>query len=286
MHAIRLALAFLALALFEPLASAHYNMLLPEKASASKGDTVQFLYQWGHPYEHQLFDAPEPESIVVMAPDGKATTYKGDLLRKITVPGPDKKKVTAYQFSYKPEQRGDYLIVLKTPPIWMEEEQEFYQDIVKVVLHVQAQKGWDGLALGGKEFELLPLTRPYGLLPGAVFQAQVREPEAAEGRVKEAPGPNVRDLLDDIQRQRLVPGPLVEIERYNAASPKELPADEFITRTVRADPNGVATTTLPEPGWWCLTAQRDGGKKERDGKMVPVKQRTTLWVHVDEKAKK
>jgi cobalt/nickel transport protein len=279
MKALRLVLAWVVAAVLVPAASAHYNMLLPDKASAAKGDTVHFLYQWGHPFEHELFDAPAPEGVAVIAPDGKTTNYPGDFLQKASVPSGDK-KVTAYRFSYKPEQRGDYIFLLKLPPIWMEEEQEFYHDIVKVILHVQAQKGWDGAT--GKDFEFLPLTRPYGLLPGAVFQAQVREPETREAR-DDMPRRNLPEVIEELQKQR-PPGRLVEIERYNGTPPKELPADEFITRTVRADPNGVATTTLTEPGWWCLTAQRDGDKKDHSGKMYPVKQRTTFWVHVDEKA--
>jgi cobalt/nickel transport protein len=280
MKLLRLALAAVVAAVLVPAVSAHYNMLLPEKASAAKGDTVQFLYQWGHPFEHELFDAPMPEGVTVIAPDGKATAYPGDFLQKITVPAGDK-KVTAYRFSYKPDQRGDYVFWLKLPPIWMEEEKEFYHDTVKVILHVQAQKGWD--VANNKDFDLLPLTRPYGLLPGTVFQVQSREPEP-EREVRDLPGQDrVIDQIKELKKQRPL-GPMLEIERYNATPPKELPADEFITRTVRADPNGVATTTLTEPGWWCLTAQRDGGKRQHDGKMYPVKQRTTFWVHVDEKA--
>jgi cobalt/nickel transport protein len=158
----------------------------------------------------------------------------------------------------------------------MEEDQEFLHDTVKVLLHVQAQKGWDVAA--GKDWELVPLTRPYGLLPGAAFQAQVRAPIQLED--KEPPRPKPPNWVKEPPRL----GPLVEIERYNPLPPNELPADEFITRTVRADPNGVATTTLPEAGWWCLTAQRNGGKKEHNSKMYPVHQRTTYWVYVDEKA--
>ncbi len=75
----------------------------------------------------------------------------------------------------------------------------------------------------------------------------------------------------------------MEIERYNPTPPKELPPDEHITRTVKTDPSGVATCTLTEPGWWCLTAQRDAGKMEHNRKSYPVRQRTTLWVFVDEK---
>jgi uncharacterized GH25 family protein len=229
----------------------HFNMLLPSAASAKKGEAVSFTYQWGHPFEHQLFDAPAPERLEAFAPDGKRTDLLPSL-RKVEVPAAEGKKVTTYQFAFTPEARGDYVLVLQTPPIWMEEDGEFLQDTVKVVLHVQAQKGWD---VARRDFEWLPLTRPYGLQPGTVYQAQL-QPAA---------------------------GALAEVERYNAAPPKELPPDEQVTRTAKTDPNGVVTCTLAEPGWWCLTASRDGGKRERGGKEYPLRRRSTLWVFVDEK---
>jgi len=34
----------------------------------------------------------------------------------------------------------------------------------------------------------------------------------------------------------------------------------------------------------CLTGEREGGKRDREGKAYPVRQRTTLWVWVDDKA--
>jgi cobalt/nickel transport protein len=245
---------FLAPALLALLASpilAHFNMLLPSTASAKKGEVVTFTYQWGHPFEHQLFDAPEPLSVIVLSPDGKKTDLSKTLV-KTTVPAAAGQKAAAYQLRFTPEQRGDYVFLLQTPPIFMDEDGEFLQDRVKVVLHVQAQKGWD--AAGMKDFEILPLTRPYGLQPGMVFQG----------------------LID-------LTGALIEIERYNAIAPRELPPDEQITRTVKTDPKGVFTTTLPEAGWWCLTAQRDAGTRQREGKTYPVKQRSTLWVYVEEK---
>jgi cobalt/nickel transport protein len=244
------------LALFADSAAAHFNMVLPQTASAKKGEALTFTYQWGHPFEHQLFDAPQPLSLIVLAPDGKKTVLTDKLEKTPHKAG--SKEVTTYQFHYKPEQRGDYVFLLWTPPIWMEEDEEFLQDTVKVVLHVQAQKGWD--AADRQDFEFVPLTRPYGLRPGMVFQAQI---EAAE-------------------KERSA---LVEIERYNPAPPAKLPPDEHITRTVKTDRNGVATATLTEPGWWCLTAARTRDTRVRDGKSYPVRQRCTLWVYVDEPAR-
>jgi cobalt/nickel transport protein len=252
--------SILALALLGVLAlpaPAHFNMLLPQSAWVRKGEAVTLFYQWGHPFEHQLFDAPPPQSVFVLAPDGKRTDLAPSL-EKVAVPG-EGKNVTAYRLRFTPPQRGDFVFVLETPPIWMEQEEEFFQDTVKVVLHVQAQNGWGAAA--GPDFELLPLTRPYGLKAGMVFQAQA----LAGGKP--------------------LAGALTEVERYNPTPPKDLPPDEQITHTVRTDPNGVATGTLTEPGWWCLTAHRDGGTRQRDGKAYPVRRRSTLWVFVDKKAR-
>jgi cobalt/nickel transport protein len=239
-------------------AEAHFNMLLPDKASAKKDEAVTLTYQWGHPFEHQLFDAPAPDKLTVLAPDGKATDLT-KALEKTTVPAAEGKKVAAYQLKFTPDQRGDFVFVLRTPPIWMEADEEFFEDTVTVVLHVEAQKGWDKAAADA--IQLVPMTRPYGLQPGMVFQARVAGPVFL-GTVADA---------------------LVEVERYNATPPKELPPDEQITRAVKTDPNAIATCTLTEPGWWSLTAHREGTRREREGKKYPVRQRATLWVFVDEK---
>jgi cobalt/nickel transport protein len=260
-----IAAALAGLVIFVAPAAAHFNMLLPEAASAKKGEAVSFLYQWGHPFEHQLFDAPKPDSLIVRSPDGRQTDLLSTL-EKTTVPGGEGQSMTAYRFRYTPETRGDYLFILKTPPIWMEEEGEYFQDTVKVVLHVQSQKGWDASA--GAMFEILPLTRPYGLQPGMVFQAQV------DSRLAEATFAAPATTRP------------IEIEHYNPRPPKELPPDEQVTRTARADKNGVVTGTLTEAGWWCLTAVRPGGTLAREGKQRPVLQRSTLWVFVDEKPAK
>src|SRR5438445_13656285 len=123
------------LLLFLSSAHAHYNMLLPEKHSVKKGDEVTFTYQWGHPFEHQLFDAPKPAIAFVLSPDDTKTDLT-ERLEEAKAPSGDKKEATVHRFRFKPQERGDYVFVLRTPLIWMEEEQEFLQDTVKVVLHV------------------------------------------------------------------------------------------------------------------------------------------------------
>lgn len=251
-----LPLSLFILGLVVSASQAHFNMLLPEKASSPRGVPVTVLHQWGHPFEHQLFDSPGPISAFALTPDGKNLDLT-QRFEKVTVVTGQGKKVTAYRLTYTPEVRGDHVLGLRTPPIWMAEEEEFLQDTVKVVLHVQTQKGWDTSLDQG--LDLVPLTRPYGLQPGMVFQVEARD----GGK------PLARSL--------------VEIERYNRAVPRQLPPDEHITRTVRTDGHGVATCTLTESGWWSLTIEKDAGTREHQGKKYPVRQRCTFWVHVDEK---
>src|SRR5579875_1602969 len=173
-------------------ATAHFNMLLPQKASVKKGETLIITYQWGHPFEHQLFDAPQPQNLTVLCPDGKRIELTDKLVK--TTHQVSAKEATVYQLRFTPQQRGDYVFVLRTPPIWMEEDGEFLQDTVKTVLHVQAQKGWDS-AIG--DFELVPLTRPYGLRSGMVFQVEMLTDRRDRGSAR-------------------LPASWVEIERYNA----------------------------------------------------------------------
>jgi cobalt/nickel transport protein len=249
-----LALAFLAS--FGATAQAHYHMLLPQAPSAKHGKAVTIEFLWGHPFEHQVFKAKAPRSLVVLAPDGKKTDLSKTL--EVVKQSTGRAKAAGYRLRFTPGQRGDYVFLGECMPVFMKEEKVFFEDTVKVVLHVEDQEGWDASA--GLPFELVPLTRPYGLQPGMVFQAQAL-----------AGGKPVR-------------GTLIEIERYNPKPPEKLPSDEQITRTAKTDPNGVVTYTLGEAGWWCLTAQRDGGKGKYQGKSYPVKQRTTYWVYVDEKS--
>jgi cobalt/nickel transport protein len=254
--ATQLILGLALLGLASGPARAHFHMLLPQTPAARKGETVLLSCQWGHPFEHELFDTALPESIFVVTPDGKKTDLARGL-EKVMVPGAEQKQVTAQRLRFTPEQRGDHVFAVTMPPVWMEEEKEFFEDTVKVVLHVQAQNGWEQDA--GLAMEMRPLTRPYGLQPGMVFQAQA------------------------VLRGKPLAGALAEIERYNPTPPKQLPPDEQITRTARTDPNGVMTATLTEAGWWCLTVQTDNGTKEHEGKAYPVHSRCTLWVWVDEK---
>jgi cobalt/nickel transport protein len=233
----------------------HFPMLLPEHWATTRGKSASVRYLWGHPFEHELADAARPVQLVVLSPDGKPTDLT-EALEKTTVKVPGKADVTAYAFRFTPSRRGDHVFVVTAAP-HLESEGVLLRDRARVTLHVQTQNGWDNAL--GKGLEMVPLTRPYGLQPGVAFQAQA----LADGKP--------------------LGGARVEIERYNPRPPAKVPDDVFVTMRVRADPNGVVTCTLSEPGWWCVTVERDGGPADHDGRKVAVKERCALWVYVDEK---
>lgn len=232
---------------------AHYHILLPDKPTAKSEEVVSFTYQFGHPFEHQLFDTQKPAELYVIAPDGTKTDLLAKL-EKTAADGVEGKKVTGYKFSFTPPKRGDYTVVAIAPEVKVEGEALPLRDVAKVVLHVQTQNGWDRRAVTakGSAVELSPLTRPYGLLGGMAFHVEADEP--AEGD---------RKVLAGIE---------IEAEKYNATPPKDLPPDEHITRTARTARGGSAVVTFTEPGWWGVTAVRERDK---------VQHRCTLWVFVD-----
>ena len=97
---LRIALHPLLIAGFLRPAGAHFNMLLPRAACASQGEKVTVTYQWGHPFEHQLFNAPEPERLIAVSPDGKEADLR-KALEKIAIPVAGD-KVAAYRLSFRP----------------------------------------------------------------------------------------------------------------------------------------------------------------------------------------
>ncbi len=261
---LRVIVSAITLAILASAGSAHYNMLLPSKPWAEKGEKVTFTYQFGHPFEHELVDAPKPVAIRVFKPSGR--TDEIDLVKVLSAikkDGPDGKKVVTWQFDYSPSERGDFTFALKTPVI-KHGDDVAVEDIVRVVLHVQTQNGWDvPYRAFDAGLDLWPYTRPYGLLPGMVFK----------GRVVRLPFKDEFDMSD----LNFVNGLQVEVEKYNPISPKKLPKDELVTFKTKADPYGFFVTTLPDSGWWGITALTHRGGKSK------TIQRATLWVHVDEK---
>ncbi|MEZ6140546.1 MAG: DUF4198 domain-containing protein [Zavarzinella sp.] len=229
-------------------------MLLPSSTSGKKGESMKISYSYGHPYEHQTYPASAPAKTVLVMPDGSVKAMEN--WQEINIAGEGEEKVNAFQLELTPPARGDYTLIVTSPPIWIPEEKAYHVDQTRVTIHVETQKGWDNRGTNEKEFSLQPLTRPYGILSGTAFSVQC-------------------DLS----------GAHLETERYLPEAPKVLPPDELITFTAKSDRTGKAVVSLPDPGWWCICATKEnaGTMASPTGEMAPVHHRAAIWVYVTKK---
>lgn len=249
--------------LFPGAAAAHFQVFWPqvEGCYGKPAEPANWQYFWGHPFEMIIYDA-QPPKFFVKTPQGKKDEVG---LKEISLPDQASGQARkAYELEYKPTAPGDYYLCLEALPYYIPEEKVFWQDFVKEIWHVMAQKGWDKPV--GLEVELVPLTRPYGWPAGSVFKAQA------------------------LFKGKPLKGAPVEIEKFNGFYvPKDkLPKDRLgedneplLTRTLKTDAQGYLTCTLDAPGWWVIAVSVEDGKKTHEGKPTPVEKRGCLWVYVE-----
>ncbi len=258
------AMVLLTVMLIATWASAHYHALTPagyDQWQARKNAAVNYNLIWGHGYEHIWFDVAPVKSLVAHPPEGGAKDLV-DALAPMKVRAVDGKEYDAYKFVYKPAERGDHILALTAGLQWDEEDGAWLQDYAKAVLHVQSEGGWDRAV--GQPLEVLPLSRPYGIVPGAALSFRVL--------YKGAPAKGLR-----IERELLMP---------ETPKPEALPAEPFIAYSAKTGPEGAAVFSFPAAGWYGVTAMRPSGeKREEGGHSGELVERSTLWVYVSEAAR-
>lgn len=156
---------------------------------------------------------------------------------------------------------GLYQFILEGKPWWDEEKKIYLRQQAKVVLPVSKNiVGW-GESFG-QSFEILPLTRPFGLLAPAFFSGKL--------------------LLDGNPLQDIP----IHFGRINSGNLKSA-SYWHTTQECRTDASGQFGFVFTEPGWWYCEAAIEGAPlKGPDGEMRPVKRSTVLWLFVDGKQDK
>ncbi len=263
MRCMAAALAMAASLLLAGLAAAHFHTYWPQAqgCSGKLGEKVKWQYFWGHPFEMIIYDAYAPE-FFIKTPQGKK---EGVIIKEISLKDQESgKDRRAFELEYQPPGPGDYYLCLEGEPFFVPEEETFWQDSVKQVWHVMAEKGWDKPV--GLEVEVVPLTRPYGWPAGSVFQAQA------------------------LFKGKPLKGATVEIQKFNGFFvPKDkLPKDRFgeentpiIIRVTKTDSQGYLGCTLDSPGWWVIAVSHQHGKKTQEGKSYPIEKRGYIWVYAE-----
>ena len=237
--------------LFVPIARSHFQGLIPSDDMITKSDnrTISLDLVFFHPFEGRYMHMVRPAKFGVMLHGKKTDLLETLKERKIG-------EFSAWQANYRVKTPGDHIFYVEPKPYWEPAEDCFIVHYTKVVINsLGVEKGWDEEV--GLKTEIIPLTRPYGLWTGNVFQGIVK--------------------LDG----KPIPGTEVEVEYYNEDGRIKAPADPMITQVVKTDPNGMFTYAMPKAGWWAFGAlNTDKRKMKHKGKGKSVEIGAVLWVKV------
>ena len=234
-------------------AGAHFGMLIPSDTMVMQEDnrTVTLTLSFSHPFEMEGMDMAKPKAFYVFA-DGKQQDLRGALQKKQVMGH------SAWQAVYPVKRPGVYMFCMEPEPYWEPAEDSFIIHYTKTVVTAFGDdEGWDSEI--GLKTEIVPLSRPFGLYAGNVFQGVVK--------------------LDG----KPVPFAEVEVEYYNADKRYSAPTAYMVTQTIKADQNGVFTYAAPVAGWWGFAALNEADfKLSHEGEKKDVEIGAVIWVKFHE----
>lgn len=154
------------------------------------------------------------------------------------------------------KEAGLYQFILEARPWWDAAKNMFSQQQAKVVLPaLGVENGWDMPA--GMNFEIMPLTRPFGLTSPAFFSGKVL-----------------------FQGKPLANAP-VYMGRINADK-SGAPTNWHKILKAKTDSDGQFGFILNQPGWWyCEATMKSDPLKGPDGEPKDMERSTILWLYVD-----
>ncbi len=235
--------------LFASQGIAHFGMIIPSDSMVMADDsrTLELNLSFSHPFEIIGMDMEKPASFIVLE-NGE----KKDLKQELTASKVMDHK--AWKASYAIKRPGVYMFCMTPEPYWEPMEDCFIIHYTKtVVTAFGIDDGWDAEA--GLKTEIVPLSKPYALYSGNLFQGIVK--------------------LDG----KPVPYAEVEIEYYNKEKKAKAPSDYMITQTIKADENGVFSYAVPQSGWWGFAALNTADfQLEKDGEQKDVELGAVIWV--------
>jgi cobalt/nickel transport protein len=240
------------LVLFGATAWAHFGMVIPADNMVMQGDdrAVGIQLSFSHPFEMVGMDLAKPKVYAVMA-----NGQKEDLLSSLK---PIKlMDHSAWTSQYRIKRPGVYTFYMEPQPYWEPAEDVFIIHYTKTVVTAFGDdEGWD--AEIGLKTEIVPLSKPYALYAGNVFQGIVK------------------------LNGQPVPYAEVEVEYYNRDKKAQAPTAYMVTQTIKADTNGVFTYAAPQPGWWGFAALNEADfTLKHDGREKGVEIGAVIWVHFE-----
>ncbi|MHA7879912.1 MAG: DUF4198 domain-containing protein [Saccharospirillum sp.] len=241
-----------ALALASSSTLAHFGMIIPSDAMVTQQETrtISLDIAFAHPFEQYGMTLVRPSQFRVIH-DGTSADLTSQLTPSTYLDD------EAFQLDYELTRPGAHLFAMSPEPYWEPAEDAFIIHYTKTyVAAFDDDEGWNALA--GFPTEIQPLTRPFGLWEGNLFQGIV--------------------LLNG----EPVPFAEVEVEFINTDSAITAPSGLMITQTITADANGVFSYAAPRAGWWGFAALSEADHTlPMDGEAKPVELGAVIWVHFE-----
>jgi cobalt/nickel transport protein len=225
-------------------------MIIPSDTMVMQDDdrTIHLTFSFSHPFEGMGMNLVKPKACSVVV-DGAPQDLKSALAPAQVM------QHDAWQLDYAIKRPGVYMFHMEPQPYWEPAEDCFIIHYTKtVVTAFGSEEGWDQPI--GLKTEIVPLSKPYGLYKGNVFQGIVMlngEPVSYSE---------------------------VEVEYYNKDRTATAPTDYMITQTIKADANGVFTYAAPMAGWWGFAALNTADfTLKHDSQEKDVEIGAVLWVY-------
>lgn len=236
-------------------AFAHFQMLIPSDDMVAQGEdrNIRLDVRFWHPLEGYGMNMAKPQTFGVKV-RGRAGIDLRDALKPVQLKDREGHMRDAFTVDYTVKKPGDHVFYIEPQPYWEPSEDKFIVHYTKVVVNgLGMEVGWDEPV--GMKAEIVPLTRPYGLWKGNVFQARV------------------------LKDGKPVPYPEVEVETYDPKGTIHPPSDTMITQVIKGDANGVFTYAMPRAGWWGFAALMDGDvPMQHDGEDKDVEIGALIWI--------
>jgi len=218
----------------------------------------RILHHPARPFGHPFAQTAEDMDLVQMFASIKYPLEEGgqtirheylDTLRQVKY-----LKKNAWAGTIPLPEPGLYQLVLETRPYWEKKRGIFLQQFAQTLVPVQGYEyGWEVPV--GLKLEILPLTRPFGLMAPALFTGRV--------------------LLDG----KSLPDAPVRIEYLNEDK-RTVPSSYHQTQRVRTNAHGDFSFVCPHPGWWGFAAVTKGDPLP-DGQPKNTELSGVLWLHID-----
>ncbi|AHM05289.1 Additional periplasmic component NikK of nickel ECF transporter [Roseibacterium elongatum DSM 19469] len=245
-----------ALALANP-AAAHFQLIYnPEANPTSPGEMPLLLTFW-HPHENgHAMDMGTPQEVFYVFRGERVDI--SDSLTPVTFTGAHN-SAAAFQATLPVRRNGDYTVALVPEPYFEEAEGIYIQQLTTVYLN----KGGiptDWSEPVGLPTEFVPLNRPYNVIAGSTFSAQL----LSDGE----PVPGA-----EIEIEYLAAEPDMETFSAGEATAQPMPGGAIVALT---DANGVFTFGVPRAGFWGFAALGAGPETEHEG--AELSQDAVIWI--------